>query len=157
MVQEQKILGTAQPVKQVESIFKNETFLLIYGDVLAEIDYQDFLNFHYSQKGIVTMALASVDEPTDWGVVEMKGNLITNFLEKPKERKIHSHLVNAGIFICQPEIFKYIKKTSERLEKNVFPVLIREKKLFGYPFEGDWYDLSTPEIYEEVLKKFNWK
>ncbi|MFN3301731.1 MAG: sugar phosphate nucleotidyltransferase [Patescibacteria group bacterium] len=157
LFQEGKILGTAQPVKQAEQIFKKETFLVIYGDVLTIIDYQDLLNFHFSHKGIVTMALASVSEPSDWGVAEMRGDLITNFLEKPKEKKFHSHLVNAGIFVCQPEIFKYIKKTSERLEKDVFPILAHEKKLFGYPFEGDWYDLSTPEIYEEVLKKFNKK
>lgn len=157
LVQERKIPGTAQPVRQAEPILKNETFVLIYGDVLAEIDYQDFLNFHHSHKGIVTMALTSVDQPADWGVAEMRGNLIINFLEKPKEEKFRSHLVNAGIFICQPEIFKYIKKTSQRLEKDIFPILAREKKLFGYPFEGDWYDISTPEVYEEVLKKFNKK
>ncbi len=157
LVQERKIPGTSQPVKQAEKILKNETFLLIYGDVFAEIDYQDFLNFHQSHSGIVTMALASVDRPGDWGVAEMRGNLIINFLEKPKEKMVRSHLVNAGIFICQPEIFKYIKKNSERLEKDVFPFLARKKKLFGYPFEGNWYDLSTPEIYEEVLKKFNKK
>ncbi|MCX7779105.1 MAG: nucleotidyltransferase family protein [Patescibacteria group bacterium] len=155
LVQEKKTPGTAQPVKQAEKILKNETFFLIYGDVLAEIDYQDLLNFHQSHHGIVTMALASVDRPSDWGVAEMRGNLITNFLEKPKE-KIRSHLVNAGIFVCQPEIFRYLRKNSERLEKDVFPILVREKKLYGYPFEGEWADLSTPEIYEEVLKNFQY-
>lgn len=147
--------GTAQPVFEAQKIFNKEPFILIYGDVLAEIDLQDLLKFHYSQKGVATMALASVEKPSDWGMVKLKGNLITEFLEKPKEKKIKSHLVNAGIFVLKPEIFNYLKKNTVSLEKEVFPKLVSEKKIYGYPFEDNWHDISTPEIYEEVLK--NWQ
>jgi len=145
-------LGTAKPVFEARKIFEQEPFLLIYGDVLAEIDFQDLLNFHYLQKGIVTVALASVEKPSNWGVVKLKGNLITEFLEKPKDKKIKSHLVNAGIFVCEPAIFNYFKKNTISLEKDIFPKLVSEKKLYGYPFEDNWYDISTPQVYEEVLR-----
>ena len=75
-------------------------------------------------------------------------------MEKPN-KKVKSHLINAGIYVLDPSVFKYIKKDHKMLEKDLFPRLAQEGKLYGYPFEGQWFDVGTPEIYEEVLKK--WK
>lgn len=145
--------GTAKPLKQAEPLFK-ESFLLIYGDVLTDINYLDLLDFHRGQQGqVATMALASVEKVSAWGVVKLIGNKIVAFEEKPKKTSTRSHLVNAGICVLNPAIFKYISPTTDRLEKEVFPRLAEEGKLIGYPFEGDWHDVSTPKIYEEVLQK----
>lgn len=145
--------GTAKPLKQAEANFK-DAFILIYGDVLTDINYLDLLDFHRSQKGqVAIMALASVEKVSPWGVAKLIGNKIISFEEKPKKISTKSHLVNAGIYALNPSIFKYIASTSNRLEKEVFPRLAEEGKLIGYPFEGDWYDVSTPKIYEQVIKK----
>ncbi|MCH7492904.1 NDP-sugar synthase [Patescibacteria group bacterium] len=102
------------------------------------------------------MAVTSSDKPYEFGVVRMHGNRIAKFQEKPDNKKGVSHLINAGLFAFTPEIFKYVPKTGySMLEKDVFPKLIKENKLYGYLFEGQWYDVGTPEIYEEVLK--DWK
>ncbi|MBI4049241.1 MAG: nucleotidyltransferase family protein [Candidatus Doudnabacteria bacterium] len=143
--------GTAKPLKQAEGHFK-EPFLLIYGDVLADINYLDLLDFHRSQQGqVATMALASVEKVSAWGVAKLIGNKIIAFEEKPKKIQTRSHLINAGIYMLNPSIFKYISPTTDRLEKEVFPRLAEEGKLIGYPFEGSWHDVSTPKVYEEVL------
>ena len=76
--------------------------------------------------------------------------------KKPEKGKRISHLINAGLFICDPQILNYIpKKGYSMLEKDVFPKLVEEGRLYGYLFEGQWFDVSTPEIYKEVLKEWN--
>jgi len=151
--QEKKSQGTAIPVLEAKKYFQNEPFLVLYGDVLAKIDYLDLVDFHSSQRGVATVALASVEKTAMWGVASVQGNRIFDFVEKPKT-KTKSHLINAGIYVLSPEIFKYIPKDARRLEKDVFPRLASEGKLYAYPFESDWYDVSSPEVYEKVLK--NW-
>lgn len=145
--------GTAQPVLQAREFFSEEPFLVIYGDVLTKLNFLDLLDFHNSHRGIATMALASVEKPAMWGVANIEGNRIKDFVEKP-QTKTRSHLINAGVYVLAPEVFKYIKADSTRLEKDVFPRLAREGKLYAYPFESDWYDVSTPQIYSEVLKEY---
>jgi len=146
--------GTSYPVYQTKDDFSDKPFVLIYGDVLADIDYLDLIEFHKSHRGIATMALASVDKPSEWGVVDMQGSRIVKFTEKPNI-KVKSHLINAGICVLDPSVFKYLKKDHKMLETDLFPRLALEGKLYGYPFEGQWFDIGTPEIYEKVLKE--WK
>lgn len=153
LVQERKKPGTAQPVLEARENFRDECFLVIYGDVLTKLNFADLLEFHHSCPGVATMALASVEKPSVWGVATIQGSRIVDFVEKPKI-KTRSHLVNAGVFVLNPDIFKYITKDALRLEKDVFPRLAAEGKLCAYPFEAQWHDVSTPEIYGEALKKW---
>ena len=99
------------------------------------------------------MVLRSVEIPYTWGVATIEGNRIKDFVEKPKN-KTRSHLINAGIYVLSPEVFKYISPKAVRLEQDVFPRLASESKLYAYPFEGQWYDVSTPQVYAEVMKDY---
>lgn len=154
--QKSKHSGTAPPLKQAESHFSSGTFLLIYGDVLTDLNFLDLLEFHFSQKGAVaTMALTSVEKVSMWGLAKLAGNKVIAFEEKPKSPKTFSHLVNAGVYAMEPSIFKFISKTDTKLESDVFPRIAEEGRLSGYPFEGSWYDVSTPEIYEKVIKEWD--
>ena len=150
-LEQKQARGTAQPVRQAQSVIGDKRFLLFYGDVLAEIDLRDLVEFHSSQHATTTMALASVEKPASWGVANLQGSLITSYKEKPVKNTSASHLVNAGIYVCEPELFNYISKSAVRLEQEVLSKLVSAKQLVGYPFSGNWYDVSTPEIYEEVL------
>lgn len=145
--------GTAQPVLEAKGHLSGSPFLIVYGDVLTKLNFSDLIEFHMSHRGIATMALASVEKTSMWGVATIQGNRIVNFVEKPKLRT-KSHLINAGIYVLDPEVFKYISSDSVRLEKDLFPRLAAEGKLFAYPFEADWYDVSTPEVYAEVIKEW---
>ena len=142
--------GTAQPVLQAQKEF-TEPFIVIYGDVLTQVNYLDLLDFHNSHRGIATMALTSVEKPSMWGVATIEGNRIKSFEEKPGKGKTRSHLINAGIYVLDPQVFKYIEPKSTRLEKDLFPRLASEGKLYAYPFEGQWYDVSKPQVYTEVM------
>lgn len=149
--QSRKKPGTAQPLLEARDFFAENPFLVIYGDVLTRLDFLDLLDFHNANRGIGTIALASVEKPSMWGVANIQGNKITSFTEKPKA-KTRSHLINSGVYVLNPEVFKYISANSQRLEKDLFPRLASEGKLCAYPFEDQWHDVSSPEVYAEVIK-----
>lgn len=154
-VREPKPSGTAGPLIKAKNLIK-EPFILIYSDILVDIDLYDFINFHASHDGLATMGLTSVKDPEEFGVAELTGHRIVAFSEKPRRPKTFSHLINAGIYIMRPDIIKYIpkQKTPISLEKQVLPKLAEENKLFGYPFSGQWFDISTPKSYEKALKEW---
>lgn len=148
-------LGNAQPVLQAKEYF-HSPFLLLYGDVLSDIDYGDFVEFHRSQKtAVCTMALSSVEAVSMWGVAKLMGNKIVSFEEKPKTPKTSSRLINAGLYLVEPEIFNYIGPNAHKLESHVFPRLAEEGKLCGYPYEGLWLDISNSAAYKQALKEMS--
>lgn len=146
--------GTAQPVRQARKFFGSESFVCYYGDVLADIDLGDLAEFHLSHKGIAAVALTSVAKVSDWGVVALRGAKILRFQEKPASGQTHSHVINAGIYIFDPEIFNVITPKDRSLEADVFPRLAVTGRFFGFPFDGKWFDVGTPEIYEQAVKEW---
>lgn len=151
---EKEKLGTAGPMKLAKDKLKT-TFLVLWADVLAQIDLDDFIRSHKANEGLITIALTSVDDPSNFGVVTLKGDRITGFVEKPKKEDAPSNLINAGLAICEPEIIKYLPSGKFAMfEKDIYPQLAEAGKVFGYPFEGQWFDTGTHEAYERVLKEW---
>jgi len=136
--------------------FLDDSFYLIWADCISKIDLTDFARFHKSHDGLATIALTTVDDTSRFGVASMKGSVITGFVEKPKNEDAPTKLVNTGIAIFEPEIIdKYIPKTGKSMvEQDVYPKLSTEGKLFGYPFEGQWFDTGTHEAYEKAIKEW---
>lgn len=148
--------GTAQPLKQAQARLMDGDFLLVYGDVLANIDFADFLEFHEHQKNLIaTMALASVDRVSMWGAARLMGSKIVEFQEKPKTPFTQSHLVNAGMYVMSPKIFEYLTADMVKLESELFPRLAEENRLGGYSFGGSWCDVSSAQAYAQALR--DWK
>ncbi|MDD2807305.1 MAG: nucleotidyltransferase family protein [Patescibacteria group bacterium] len=147
--------GTAAPILQAKKIVGDNPFFVYYADVLAAVDLDDMVDFHTSNNGLVTMALTSVNRSSNWGVVRLQGNRVYSFLEKPDQRKNLSNIINAGFYIFNPKIFDYLKPETKRLEKDIFPKLVEQRKMFGYMFAGQWFDVGNPEIYEQAIKE--WK
>jgi NDP-sugar pyrophosphorylase family protein len=145
--------GTASALKQAAKQFPAKPFFLLYGDVLTTINYLDLLQFHTLHKNTTcTMMLTSVEHVQPWGLARLAGSRIIDFQEKPKNPTIKSHLVNAGVYVMEPMVFKYIGSNDTKLETSVLPRLAEESRLGGYVFEGPWYDVSTEETYREVLQ-----
>jgi len=152
--QDAKCSGTAQALYQAKDLLRGEHFLLLYGDVLSDIDYNDFVEFHRQQKSsLCTMALTGSESVDLWGLAKLNGSKIVSFEEKPKNPKTFSRLINAGVYCLNQEIFKYLDKSSDKLESSVFPRLAEEGKLTGYPFEGLWLDISSSAVYKQALKE----
>jgi len=155
-IKENKEQGTAAPLRKAIKHLQGAPFVMMYGDTLIDINLRDITEFHQIHGGPATMAITSSNKPHEFGVVKLHGNKVATFKEKPAKSKNISHFINAGLFIFNPEIINYIPPTGiSMLEIDLLPTLAKEGKLYGYPFEGQWYDVGTPEIYEEVLKE--WK
>jgi len=155
--QKKKTIGTGYALYLAKNFFLKETFLVLYGDELIEINLKDFIDFHLSSGGIATLALSSIEKPslTFYGVAKLRGKKIVEFLEKPQEEKGISQVLNAGVFCFEPKIFDYLlPKTNLSLENDIFPRLAKEGKLCGYLFEGKWFDVGTPEIYARAIKEW---
>jgi NDP-sugar pyrophosphorylase family protein len=155
-VREKSPLGTAGPLRQLKK-YLDTSFYLIWADCISSVDLTDFAHFHKDHDGLATIALTTVDDTSRFGVASMKGSVITGFVEKPKREDAPTKLVNSGIAIFEPEIIdKYIPKSGKSMvEKDVYPKLSAEGKLYGYPFEGQWFDTGTHETYERAIKE--WK
>lgn len=154
--QNEKEIGTGQAVYLARSFLSNKRFIMLYGDVLGEINLKDFVEYHATAGSIATVALTSIKYPSFYGVAKLRGEKVVEFTEKPKEKDELSRVISAGIFCFEPEIFSQLSGSKDlALERDVFPKLAKEGKLAGYLFEGKWFDIGTPEIYARAMKE--WK
>jgi mannose-1-phosphate guanylyltransferase len=145
-----KPLGTGGPIKKAEKhIGYNASFLVLNGDIFADVNYREILRMHEEKGGVATIALCHVEDPSRYGVVELaKENRVKRFIEKPQREDAPTNLINAGIYIFSPEIFKYIPEgRMVSMEREVFPRLVEEGKLYGYIHNGLWVDIGKPEDY----------
>jgi mannose-1-phosphate guanylyltransferase len=149
---EKEPLGTGGPLKLAKGMF-DESFLILNGDVISKIDLVDMIRSHRKNNALVTIALTTVKEPEHYGVAMLKGEKIIGFLEKPKEAQ--SNLINAGVYIIEPGFLEELPKENVFMIENVFENVAKEGRLFGYVYDGKWYDLGTPERYEEAIKEWN--
>ncbi|MFH0815516.1 MAG: NDP-sugar synthase [Methanobacteriota archaeon] len=139
-------VGTAGAVKRAEG-FLTGTFVVASGDVLADVNIKELLDFHRKSGALATMALTEVKDPTDFGIVGMdKGGRINRFLEKPKKEEAFSNLINAGIYVLEPEVLSYIPAdTLFDFAKNLFPILLEKGlPLYGKTIHGIWRDIGRP-------------
>jgi NDP-sugar pyrophosphorylase family protein len=154
-LEEKKSCGTGGAIKNALPVMGSEPFLLIWGDVLIDIDLDDFIEFHLEESSVLTVALTSTSNPTDYGVVRMHGNNVVEYNEKPKKTHSMSHLVSAGVHIVDPSIVDYLpNKSNFTIERDVIGRLIFQNKIKGYVFEGKWFDVGTPEIYHRAIKEW---
>ncbi len=149
---EKEPLGTAGALKNAENYLEDEAFLVLNGDSYSEVDITKFIQFHKKKGGRGTILLTRVSQTQDYGLVKMDENKrITRFLEKP-EKTLSSSIVNAGIYLLEPEVLNYIpqgKRTS--LEREIFPYLLKKNlPLFGYLTSDYFIDIGTPQKYAQI-------
>jgi NDP-sugar pyrophosphorylase family protein len=139
-------LGTAGPIKLASTNTRiDETFIAMNGDVIAQIDLQGMLKQHHETKALITDALHEVKNPSRFGVVELDAeNRIRRFVEKPSPREAPSRLVNAGIYLIEPEVLQMIPPYQKvSLEREIFPPLAKQGRLGGFTFPAHWFDIGN--------------
>jgi len=141
-------LGTGGPIKKAEDIIgHDEPFLVLNGDIFTTINYAEVVERHRENDAVASIMLYEVEDPTRYGTVELaKNNRVVRFVEKPPKGKAPSNFVNAGIYVLEPEIFRYIPEGKRvSIEREVFPKLAAKKKLYAYDFDGLWIDIGKHE------------
>lgn len=150
--EEKKLLGTAGGVKNNQA-FLNDTFVVLSGDCLTNIDLSQMLKVHKEKGALATIALKVMDEVEHYGVVILdEEDKIMAFQEKPKKEEALSNLVNTGVYIFEPEIFKLIPEASfYDFGRDLFPELVKlNLPFYGYVTEDYWCDIGTIDVYRNV-------
>jgi mannose-1-phosphate guanylyltransferase/phosphomannomutase len=142
-------LGTAGSVllaaKQLD-----ETFLVISGDALCDVDLSALVDFHKEQGAAVTIGLKSVDNPLEFGIVVTdEDGKIVRFLEKPSWSQVFSDTINTGIYVLEPEVLKHVPSDRPHdFSKELFPYLLEMgRPLYGYVMDGYWQDIGNLDQY----------
>ena len=149
-VREEEPLGTAGPLTIIPDL--DETFYLLNGDVLTNLDYRDFARYHQQESCTATIAMYSKPVNITLGVIEANETSdITDYIEKPT---LH-YQVSMGVYAFSETVLRYI----EPWKYLDFPDLIKSllangEKVKGYPFKGIWLDIGRKEDYEQAIEVF---
>jgi mannose-1-phosphate guanylyltransferase/phosphomannomutase len=150
---EETPLGTAGSVKNAEALLRDDTFLVISGDALTDIDLTDLVKFHHDKGALVTVCLTRVPDPLEFGITILgEDERVQRFLEKPTWGQVFSDTVNTGIYVMEPEVFDHVA-AGEQVDwsADVFPRLLAEGlPIYGYVADGYWEDVGTHESYAKA-------
>jgi mannose-1-phosphate guanylyltransferase len=152
IIEEPQARGTAGAVKNVEYLLDGTTFVF-NGDVMTDLDLRAMLDFHHERGSKLTIALTPVEDPTAFGLVETDANgRISRFLEKPRAEDVTTDMINAGTYIVEPELFRYVPPNEHYMfERGLFPVVLQTgDPMYGYPSRAYWTDVGQPATYLEV-------
>ncbi|HEY9059272.1 MULTISPECIES: sugar phosphate nucleotidyltransferase [Oscillospiraceae] len=142
-------LGTAGAIKNAQRFF-NDTFLVFNADILSDIDISEMIRFHKEKGALATIAVTQVDNPSAYGVIEHdKNGFVTAFKEKPQPHESSSNLINAGVYIFEPQLLDEIPSgRAVSIERETYPLLLQKGfKIAVYNRCSYWLDLGTPEKY----------
>lgn len=130
---------TGGRVKRAERFLNRGTFMLTYGDGVADVDLPKLLAFHRGHAGLATMT--GVYPPGRFGVIQVDGRRVVNFQEKPSVREGY---INGGFFVLEPDVFRFLSDNpSLNFEKEVLPRLAAESHLSVFPHHGYWQCMDT--------------
>jgi NDP-sugar pyrophosphorylase family protein len=146
---EEKLMGTAGGVKRLADRF-DETFVVIMGDALTDVDVREVVDFHKDRGALATIALLRVEDTSQYGVVQLDPqHNVVDFQEKPRSGEAISDLANTGIYVLEPEVLDYVPENRPfDFALDLFPRLLAAgEKLAGYEGDFYWSDIGTLEAY----------
>jgi mannose-1-phosphate guanylyltransferase len=147
---EGRALGTAGGIKNATRYIEDRgPIVAVNGDVLSGLDLRQLIEQHESTDAMATITLTSVEDPTDYGLVEVDHDMMVHrFIEKPAADEVTTSLVNAGIYVLEPEVLEMIPAGREvSIEREIFPELQAMGRLRAYVSSSYWRDIGTPRSY----------
>jgi mannose-1-phosphate guanylyltransferase / phosphomannomutase len=149
---EESPLGTAGSVR-LASDRLDETFLVISGDALCDIDLGALVAFHREKGAAVTIGLKSVDNPLEFGIVVTdEDGKVERFLEKPSWGQVFSDTINTGIYVLEPEVLRHVPTDRPYdFSKELFPLLLEMgRPIYGHVCDGYWQDIGNLDQYRQA-------
>jgi len=149
-VHEEEPLGTIGPLHLVPHL--DESFLVMNGDILTDINYKELFAAHYRKKAIATIATCSRDVNIDFGVLEHNPKMkIQTFREKP----IYHFEVSMGIYVLNREILHFVPENKPfGFDQLMYALTANKAEVYSYPYKGYWLDIGRPDDYERSIQEF---
>ena len=148
------VLGTAGALVPLRAFFAGEeVFLVLYGDVLTDLDLGPVLATHRAAGADVTIVVNRVEDPTQSGMVVFDGDgSIRRFVEKPECRQVPSEWGNAGIYLCGPRVLEYtVPEGAQDFAYDVFPRMLADgRRMVAYPTTAPVFEFGTLERLEKA-------
>lgn len=146
---EDEPLGTAGPLALARKLLEadgGEPFFMLNSDVICEFPFKSMLSFHRAHGGEGTIFVTPVEDPSKFGVVlyDDKGK-ISSFVEKPKE--FIGDRINAGLYLFNCSILDRVPARPCSIEREIFPAIAADNKLFALELQGYWRDVGQPKDY----------
>lgn len=143
-------LGTIGPIHLIENL--DDTFLVMNGDILTDLNYKDLINAHKRSGAVVTVATYQRDVNIDFGVLEQdKGHKIFEFREKPT----YHFDVSMGVYVFSKKILYYVP-TDEPFgfDQLMHALTAKKEEVYSYPHSGYWLDIGRPDDYARSIDEF---
>ncbi|HQT44639.1 MAG TPA: nucleotidyltransferase family protein [Candidatus Micrarchaeota archaeon] len=143
--EETEELNTAGSIFPKKSLVKG-TFVVVMGDHLTCVNLKRMIEAHKKGGNIATIGLKRQGVPLEYGVAQVESGCVKEFQEKP----ILSNMINAGVYVFEPEIFDYIKPKTD-FAKDVFPAVMKSgRKITAHVFDEFWMDIGRMADYEKI-------
>ncbi len=149
---EEQPLGTAGSVRLAHARLA-ETFLVISGDALCDVDLGGLVAAHRAKGAAVTIGLKSVDNPLEFGIVVTDDDgRVERFLEKPSWGQVFSDTINTGIYVLEPEVLRHIPDDRPYdFSKELFPLLLEMgRPIYGHVLDGYWQDIGNLDQFRQA-------
>lgn len=152
-VKEDKPLGTIGPLANLK--FKENDILVLNSDILTDLNFTDFTNYHKKMRALMTVALHRRDIKVGYGVIEKdNANLLVDYIEKPT---LHYN-ISMGIYAINKQALRYIPKDKKYgVPGFIKELLINKKKILVYESKDYWLDIGSPGEYERAVDEFKTK
>jgi NDP-sugar pyrophosphorylase family protein len=143
-------LGTIGPLRLIENL--DDTFLVMNGDILTDLNYQDLINTHKKRRAAVTIATYERDVNIDFGVLEKdKDHKIVAFREKPT----YHFDVSMGVYVFSKKILDYVPFDEPfGFDQLMYALTAKKEEVYSYPHSGYWLDIGRPDDYARSIEEF---
>jgi glucose-1-phosphate cytidylyltransferase len=142
--------NTGGRIKRLAPYLGNETFMLTWGDGVSDVNLRDLLAFHRAHGKLAT--LTAVRPPARFGHLEMNGDQVSEFSEKPQTRE---GWINGAFFVLEPQVFDYIASDDTQWEKEPLEQLAQDGQLMAYRHTSFWQCMDT--LRDKYLLENLWK
>ena len=147
-IKEKKRMGTAGALSLLKGKLK-ETFFVINGDLVTNLDFGRMFDFHNSHGAVATMGVKEYSLNSPYGEVRLVNENIHSINEKPT----HKFFANAGIYILNPECVNLVPNKFFDMTTLFKKIILKKKKTISFPLDEYWKDIGTPIDYQEVNKQ----
>ena len=148
---EEKRMGTAGALSLLKDNLK-EPFFVMNGDLLTNVNFEKIHEFYLSNNAQALMCVREYESQVPYGVINIENTKIVSVEEKPTQK----FFVNAGIYMLNPKVLKYIPKNEFYNMTTLFEKLIdKDKNIISFPLDGYWLDIGRFEEYKKANEEYN--
>ncbi len=145
-VTENKRLGTGGAIKLAEK-YLDKPFFVLNGDILTKLNFEQFMNFHSTNKNKITIGTKKYEMQIPYGVVDIKDETVLDLREKPSS----SYYINGGMYCLEPETIEYIPKNEfYNITQLISKYIAENKKVGSFPITEYWMDIGQMEDYNQA-------